>query len=662
MKAFNVASIEQAGFEADDLIATYAKDAIAKGADVTIVSSDKDLMQLIEPGVIMLDGMKSKRIGHDEVIEKFGVPPDKVVDVQSLAGDSVDNVPGVPGIGVKTAAELIKEYGDLDTLLARAGEIKQPKRREKLIEFADQARVSRELVRLKQDVPVEHALESLGLHDPDPQTLLGFLRVMEFSTLTKRIAEGLGVDASTLPSPLAGEVARSAGGGYAASAAGSTGHPPPPLRGTSPARGEGKVVRRHARSRRRHLGARRAHTGRSTAPDTRPSPRPNVSRTGSPAAATPAASRSTPRPRASTRCRPTSSASRSPSRRGKRATCRSATRRARATCSAAADCCPARSRRRDALAALKPVIEDGSLLKIGQNLKYDALLLKRYKIELASFDDTMLMSYVLDGGRGSHGMDALSERHLQHTCISFDQVIAHAPGAKKADKTFAGVPIDKATAYAAEDADVTLRLWMALKPRLVAEHMTTVYETLERPLMPVIADMECRGIKVAPDILGKLSSQFAQGIARLEEEVQAPRRRAHRRPALQPRLAQAARRIAVRHAQAARRQANENGAMGDARQPARRPRRQRGIARRCEEADQHHARMAPALQAALDLHGFTARPHPSRDQAHPYELRARGHHHRAASPRPIPTCRTSRSAPRKAGRSAPRSSPTPATS
>ncbi len=194
MKAFNVACIEQNGFEADDLIATYAREIVDAGGDVTIVSSDKDLMQLVRPGVVMLDAMKGKKIGRDEVIEKFGVPPEKVVDVQSLAGDSTDNVPGVPGIGVKTAAELIKEYGDLDALLARAGEIKQPKRREKLIEFADQARVSRELVRLKDDVPDMIPADALGVRDPDPPELLGFLRVMEFNTLTRRISEGLGAE------------------------------------------------------------------------------------------------------------------------------------------------------------------------------------------------------------------------------------------------------------------------------------------------------------------------------------------------------------------------------------------------------------------------------------------------------------------------------------
>ena len=196
VKAFNVACVEQEGFEADDLIASYARDIVDAGGDVTIVSSDKDLMQLVRPGVVMFDAMKSKKLGREEVMEKFGVPPDKVVDVQALAGDSTDNVPGVPGIGVKTAAELINEYGDLDTLLARASEIKQPKRREKLIEFAEQARVSRELVRLKDDVDTGVPVDALGVHDPKPEVLLGFLREMEFNTLTRRIAEALGAEAA----------------------------------------------------------------------------------------------------------------------------------------------------------------------------------------------------------------------------------------------------------------------------------------------------------------------------------------------------------------------------------------------------------------------------------------------------------------------------------
>ena len=526
VKAFNVACIEQSGFEADDLIATYARLVVDQGGDVTVVSSDKDLMQLVRPGIVMLDTMKMKRIGPDEVFEKFGVAPDKVVDVQSLAGDSVDNVPGVPGIGVKTAAELIKEYGDLDTLLARASEIKQPKRREKLIEFAEQARVSRELVRLKDDVTVVLLPDQLGVHEPDPNVLLGFLRDMEFNTLTRRVADGLGAVPPPFsspvrsPSPLVGEVPPIGGGGGGDGA-------------TSPA------------------------SGSPSLPD--PSPQGGrESGTDTPAAAVAFAKRA---------------ALASPIDRSRYETvttldrlvgwferCREAGRFAFDTETTSLDAIDAdivgfslavapgqacyvpightgggeddlfgnggnlvagQIDAKAALAALKAVLEDASLLKIGQNIKYDALLLDRYDIRIAPIDDTMLISYVLDGGRGNHGMDDLAERHLRHTCISFDKVIAHAPGAKKSDKTFAGVPIDKASEYAAEDADVTLRLWQVLKPRLVSERLVTVYETLERPLLPVIVDMERAGIKVAPAILSKLSSQFAQSIARLDDEVQA---------------------------------------------------------------------------------------------------------------------------------------------
>ena len=260
VRAFNVASVEIDGYEADDLIATYARDVVKAGGDVTIISSDKDLMQLIEPGVTMYDGMKGKKIGRDEVIEKFGVPPDKVIDVQSLAGNSTDNVPGVPGIGIKTAAELIKEYGDLDSLLERAGEIKQPKRREKLIEFTPQARISRELVTLKTDVPVKERVDEMAVRDADPAQLLAFLQQMEFNTLTRRIAEGLGVapppplerSVGSSISPLPGREGRNPGGTASES-------PPPgfPHEGggvgtTSPRSSGGKAGSPHAAVAHRH--------------------------------------------------------------------------------------------------------------------------------------------------------------------------------------------------------------------------------------------------------------------------------------------------------------------------------------------------------------------------------------------------------------------------
>jgi DNA polymerase-1 len=502
VRAFNVACVEQDGYEADDLIATYARDVVEQGGDVTIVSSDKDLMQLVRPGVTMFDGMKGKHIGRDEVIEKFGVPPEKVVDVQSLAGDSVDNVPGVPGIGIKTAAELIGEYGDLDSLLERAGEIKQPKRREKLIEFADQARISRELVRLKDDVPEAAPVEKFGVRDPHPDDLIAFLRRMEFNTLTRRIAEKLGVDA---PAPLETSVGSSVGPKAKARGADAATTPAPGDDGPSaPARASVAAGREAARSvpfdrsayrtvttlaeldrwiaRAREAG-RVAFDTETTSLDAMQADLVGFSLATAPGEA----------------CYvPVGHGAGGGDLFGGG--------------SLVAGQIPLA----DALPRLKVLLEDDATLKIGQNLKYDALVLARHGISIAPFDDTMLMSYALDGGRGGHGMDELAERHLGHLCISFDEVVAHAPGAKKSEKTFAGVPLDKATEYAAEDADVTLRLWMVLKPRLAAEHVATVYETLERPLLPVIAAMERDGIKVDRDILSRLSGAFAQRAAEHE--------------------------------------------------------------------------------------------------------------------------------------------------
>jgi DNA polymerase-1 len=505
-RAFNVAVVEQDGFEADDLIATYARDVLAKDGDVTIVSSDKDLMQLIRPGVTMLDGMKAKRIGPDEVVEKFGVGPDKVVDVQALAGDSTDNVPGVPGIGIKTAAELIGAYGDLDTLLEHADEIKQPKRREKLIEFADQARISRELVRLKDDVPNTMPVEAFGVRDPDPEQLIGFLRAMEFNTLTRRIAEKLAVD-------------------------------PPPALETS----VGSSVPRAKKA-----------THHSPHSDERPTPISGGA--GTPEAAVAAgrhAARAQPidRSRYETvttlerldhwidRARDVGhvafdtettgldairadlvgfSLAVSP---GDACYVPLAHGRSNGDLFGSSDERPAQIDIEAAISRLKILLEDPATLKIGENVKFDALVLSRHGITITPLDDTMLISYALDGGRGGHGMDELAERHLGHTCMSFDAVIAHAPGAKKTGKTFADVPLDKATEYAAEDADVTLRLWMLLKPRLTADRMSTVYETLERPLVPVIVAMEKAGIAVDRDILSRLSGEFAQRAAALEAQV-----------------------------------------------------------------------------------------------------------------------------------------------
>jgi len=505
VKAFNIASIEQEGFEADDLIATYAKAALDAGGDVTIVSSDKDLMQLVKPGIVMLDTMKGKLIGREEVIEKFGLEPACVVDIQALAGDSTDNVPGVPGIGIKTAAELIREYGDLDSLLARAGEIKQPKRREKLIEFAEQARMSRELVRLKDDVPVEVPVERLGLQEQLADPLLTFMRTMEFNTLTKRIADAIGV---APPPPLERSVGLSVK---------STGAPKKEVDDRSSAKAGAETP-----------GA-GVEFGRATARQ------PKIDR----------AAYETVRELArlqawAAEIRDVGHFAFDTETTGLDAMTADLVGFSLATEPGKACYVPlghttgnvdlfdsgglveGQIDKRAALEVLKPLLEDPGILKIGQNLKYDCLVMRRHGIRVTSIDDTMLISYALDAGKGLQGMDALSERHLGHTPLAFTQVIEFAPAAKKkSDRTFAGVPIDKATEYAAEDADVALRLWLALKPRLVAERVMTVYETLERPLLPVLADMEAAGVKVDRDILSRLSSTFTQGIARLEDEVYA---------------------------------------------------------------------------------------------------------------------------------------------
>ena len=496
VEAFNVACIEQDGFEADDIIATYARHAVEAGGDVTIISSDKDLMQLIRPGIKMLDTMKNRRIGPDEVFEKFGVAPDKVVDVQSLAGDSTDNVPGVPGIGIKTAAELINEYGDLDTLLSRAGEIKQPKRREKLLENADKARMSRELVTLKQDVPVELALEASAVREPKPEVLLAFLQKMEFNSLTKRVADKLGVEQ---PAPLERSVGSSLEEPADRAIKADMGSPDAvAARGLADARkpaiDRSKYETVTTLARLQEWIAQATELGRvcfDTETDSLDSMRANL--VGVALATAP----------------------------GKACYVPTGHKLGDGFDFAGAAGQIEQVALKDAIKALKPLLEDAATLKVGQNLKYDCEVMARYNVHIAPIDDTMLLSYVLDAGKGGNGMDELSERWLAHRPISFKDVIAKAdPSAKKAERTFAQVPLKDATEYSAEDADVTLRLWMALKPRLAAEHMTSVYETLERPLVPVLVDMERAGIKVDRNILSRLSGDFAQKIVRLEEEVQ----------------------------------------------------------------------------------------------------------------------------------------------
>ena len=506
--AFNVPSIEQEGFEADDLIGTYACEAVRRGATVRIVSSDKDLMQLVRPGILLYDTMKDIEIGEAQVMEKFGVPAAKVIDVQALAGDSIDNVPGVPGIGVKTGAQLIIEYGDLETLLSRASEIKQPKRRESLIAFADQARLSRRLVELKCDVPVDTPIEDFGVAVPDAKTLVGFLKAMEFTTLTRRIASELDADAAEIEGVPVLVEGWPPGGEAAAPEAAMNGSPSrTPQRAAS---GEGSTFAPSGL-----LDAARKEAGLPfdyeayesvTEPDALARWIEAVIKAGHVAIDTETTSLDPMRADLvgiSLAVAP-----------GRACYIPLAHRKFDGLDFAGGEEIR-QLPRADVIAALKPLLEDPGILKIGQNLKYDYTIFRRHGVRIASYDDTMLMSYATESGLNGHGMDELSEKHLAHKPIAFAEVA----GTGKSRTTFDLVPLDKATRYSAEDADVTLRLWQLFRARLVGARKTTVYETLERPLLEVLANMEREGILVDRQVLARLSGEFAQSAARIEEEI-----------------------------------------------------------------------------------------------------------------------------------------------
>ncbi len=486
-RAFGLPCIEQERYEADDLIATYAEQARRAGAKVTIVSSDKDLMQLVGDGVVLRDPMKKTDIGPEEVVAKFGVAPEKVVDLQALAGDSVDNIPGAPGIGVKTAAQLIADYGDLDTLLAKAPEIKQPKRRQTLVEKADQIRLSRDLVTLKRDVPVEVGLETTALHAPDPERLVGFLQEMEFRTLTARIAEALGVEPPAVAPRGGGGVS---GGGSTPSGAGpAAGGDVPGARMEMPPLAEAaQEVVRGAEALEAWIAEAREAGRLSVDLETTSLDEMAAEIVGIALAVAPGRAAYVPVGH----------------RTGGDGDLLGEAALVEGQISLAA-----------ALETLGPVLADSSVLKIGQNLKYDMKVLARHGVEVGPIDDTMLISYALDAGLGGHGMDELSERHLGHRPVPIKELI----GSGKSQITFDRVEIETAAAYAAEDAEVTLRLWHVLRPRLAAEGLSTVYHTLERPLVPVLAEMERAGIKLDRDVLARQSSRFAQKMAELEEEI-----------------------------------------------------------------------------------------------------------------------------------------------
>lgn len=466
-KAFNIACEEMEGYEADDIIATLSVQARNAGGRVTIISSDKDMMQLVGGGVEMLDAMKNRRIDTDGVVEKFGVKPDRVIDVQALAGDSVDNVPGAPGIGIKTAALLINEYGDLDTLLDRAGEIKQPKRRQTLIDNAEQIRLSRQLVTLDENTPITFTLDDLEVRDPEPEKLMPFLAEMEFRTLTKRIADQLGVE-------------------------------PPVISDTAPQQETIANDVPFDASKYECVRDEKALLGWIEQIKERGWVAVDTETTGLNEMIAELVGISL--------CVEAGVACYIPL---------IHKTQANDDLFGTAELAQGQMSQELALALLKPVLENPAILKIGQNMKYDAKIFTRYGVTIAPIDDTMLMSYALHGGEHNHGMDTLSERYLDHTPIPIKPLL----GIGKSAITFDRVPIGEAVPYAAEDADITLRLWQVFKPQLHRSSVTTVYETLERPLIPVLAEMEMHGIKVDRDTLSRMSNAFAQKMAGLEDEI-----------------------------------------------------------------------------------------------------------------------------------------------
>jgi DNA polymerase-1 len=473
-RAFNLPCIEMLGYEADDLIATYATEARAAGGRVTIVSADKDLMQLVSPGIVMFDTLKNRALGPDEVFEKFGVGPDRVIDVQALAGDSIDNVPGAPGIGVKTAAQLITEYGDLDTLLARAGEIRQPKRREVLLGHADQIRVSRDLVTLRRDVPLEEPLDALEVRDPDPDTLLGWLAEMEFRGLSGRVAAKLGV-----APPVITPVAEAEQGPAARAQREPVALPPIEPSRTVLLRSAADLAAWVERIRERGMVAIAAET---TAGDEMRAdlvglalcidpcdaaylPLGHVSGEGGDLFDEPA---------------------------------------------------PGQVPLAEALALLRPVLEDAATLKVGHNVKAAVKYFARHGIRLEPIDDTLLVSYAQYAAQHGHGLDYLAETYLGHIPSTVKALV----GSGRAARRFAQVPVEDAGRCLAEHAEVVFRLWLALKPRLPFARVTRVYETMERPLVPVLAAMEAHGVRVDRAALSRLSGDFAQRMAALEDEIQ----------------------------------------------------------------------------------------------------------------------------------------------
>ncbi|BBD96712.1 DNA polymerase I [Sphingobium amiense] len=468
-RAFSLPCIEEAGYEADDIIASYTQAAVAQGWHVTIVSSDKDLMQLIQPGVDMYDTMKNERRGADYVVGKFGVGPELLGDVLALMGDSVDNVPGIPGIGPKTAAKLITEYGGLEAALEAAPLMKKSKMQENLIAHADMARLSRRLVALHDRMDLPEPLEELTLKGIPKEPLQAFLEHHGFKTLLGRL----------------GAPAAAVAVAAAAAAATDEAAPPPPAFADEPAIDRSlyeTVVTEDALD--RWIAAAQAEGVVAVDTETDMLDCVSCGLVGISLATGPNAACYIPV--------------------GHGGTDMFAER-------------PAQLDKALVLAKLKPLLEDDAVLKVGQNLKYDLTVLRRHGIEVAPYDDTIVMSFDLDAGQSlaGHGMDEAARVHLNHQCISFKDVV----GSGKNQITFGEVPLDRATEYAAEDADVTLRLWKRFKTRVANEGASRVYELVDRPLVGVIAGMEFEGIKVDREALSRLSAEFTAGIAALETEI-----------------------------------------------------------------------------------------------------------------------------------------------
>ncbi len=450
--AFNLPSVDLPNYEADDLIATYVEQILAKGAKVTIVSSDKDLMQLYRKDVRIFDPMKNKFITPEDIVTKFGVGPEKVIDVQSLAGDSSDNVPGVPGIGVKTAAELINKYGTLEKLLDNAQEIKQNKRRETLIENKDKAIISKKLVTLMKDAPVERKLEEFHLKKIDKDKLYKFLREMEFNRLLSSVISAYG-------EPLLEETAKE----------------------TKPEKKHQNISKKnyHLITNEKEIDEwiNEAEEAGELAIDTETS---------------------------SLDAHQTDLVGISLS-----------TKIGKACYIPIGHKFKGCLKKETVIKKLKPLLEDKSVKKIGQNIKFDFIVLYKQGINMNSMEDTMLMSYVLDAGKNRHNMDTLSEIHLQHKTISFKEIV----GTGKKEINFSDVELDKAMEYAAEDADITYRLYKIFSKNLKLEKLTNIYEIFEKPLIKILAFMEIEGIKIDNKFLKVLSEKFEKKISKLEKEV-----------------------------------------------------------------------------------------------------------------------------------------------